>query len=99
MSKLERFLFLFPFYFFSALSTTNTFNYYEGLNLFALMHLGLITRTQDSNFNKASSQKELFLNQHCCIVEIIILEYYSKKYSVFIILENIILEPHKHFFF
>lgn len=36
------------------------------------MHLGLIIRTQHPNFNKASSQKELFLNQHCCIIGIIL---------------------------
>lgn len=74
MSKLGRkaSLFISLFYFFSALPTINTFNYCEGLSLFALMHLGLIIGTQDPDFNKASSQKELFIKQHCCITGIIL---------------------------
>lgn len=65
-------LFISPFYPFSALPTINTFNYGEGLSLFALMHLGLIMRTQDPDFSKASPQKELFIKQHCCIIGIIL---------------------------
>lgn len=65
-------LFISLFYPFSALPTINTFNYGEGLSLFALMHLGLIMRTQDPDFSKASSQKELFIKQHCCIIGIIL---------------------------
>lgn len=72
IGKVSLFISLFTFFFFPALPTINIFKYCEGFSFFALMYLGLIMRTQHPNFKNASSQKELFLNQLCCIIGIIL---------------------------